>query len=398
MQRRKFNKNKPFNFLSKTIIMEINEYIDKMKEIQEQLIQFIDSDDQAEYSFKVLKSFLDTKKIGLVPMDIKAIIYLIQHLSKNHHRKADFYDKMKEFFKNYEKDIKKLFTNDEIFNLFKDDKLILLILFENKIITPNKKIIIFILQKSIEDFEQTPIYNKYAYYFYPEIKPYISKSKADQIANELLNIDSNIFSNFEKKRRIGENDSYIIDLIRNDSVEEFISYINRNSISIDNSKVQRSLFETNSYLFQCENHSLIEYAAFYGSIQIFQYLRLNKVNLTTSLWYYSIHSNSADLIHILEEEHVKSDDGNFVKCFEEAIKCHHNDVANYIQNCLGDSDTMGTLMNAYGFKYFNFSFFPTELNEKIFDYFCKFNYIDIVKSLLNDKKELFQKIKPVLFI
>ena len=378
--------------------MEINEYIDKMKEIQEQLIQFIDSDDQADYGFKVLKRFYDTKKIGLVPMDIKSIIYLIQHISSNNHRKADFYDKMREFFKNYEKDIKKLFTNDEIFNLFKDDKLILLILFENKIITPSKKIINFIIQKSVENYEQTPIYNKYIYYFYPQIKPYIKKSKADQIEKELLNIDSNIFSNFEKKRRIGENDSYIIDLIRNDSVEEFISYINRNSISIDNSKVQRSLFETNPYLFQHPNHSLIEYAAFYGSIQIFQYLRLNKVNLTTSLWFYSIHSNSAELIHILEEEHVKSgDDDNFLKCFEEAIKCHHNDIANYFQNCLGDSTAMGMSMNAYGFKYFNYSFFPNELNETLFDYFCKFNYVDIVKSLLNDKKELFKKIKPVFF-
>ena len=147
--------------------MEINEYIDKMKEIQEQLIQFIDSNDQAEYGFKVLKNFLDTKKIGLIPMDIKAIIYLIQHISRNHHRKADFYDKMKEFFKNYEKDIKKLFTNNEILDLFKDDKLILLILFENKIITPSKKIINFIIQKSVENYEQTPIYNKYIYYFYP---------------------------------------------------------------------------------------------------------------------------------------------------------------------------------------------------------------------------------------
>ena len=47
--------------------------------------------------------------------------------------------------------------------------------------------------------------------------------------------------------------------------------------------------------------TLIEYAAFNGSIQIFQYLKMNKVELNEELWSYAIHSGNAQIIHLLEE-------------------------------------------------------------------------------------------------
>ena len=51
--------------------------------------------------------------------------------------------------------------------------------------------------------------------------------------------------------------------------------------------------------------TLIEYAAFFGSIQIFNYLKLNKISLTPSLWKYAIHGNNAEIIQILEENHFQ---------------------------------------------------------------------------------------------
>ena len=150
-------------------------------------------------------------------------------------------------------------------------------------------------------------------------------------------IQIEITSNFEENRKIGENDNYISKLIQNDSVEEFISYINKTNISLI-SYIQPSIFETHSFLLK-NKPTLIEYAAFFGSIQIFQFLRFNKVNLesihfdlTPSLWYYSIHGKNADIIHILEENHIEPKYNSFQDCFEEAIKCHHNDIANYFLN------------------------------------------------------------------
>ena len=94
------------------------------------------------------------------------------------------------------------------------------------------------------------------------------------------------FDTFEKKCLEGENDSYICTLIRNDSVEEFITNF---------SQISNSIFETN--LFLIENiPTIIEYASFFGSIQIFQYLKYNNIKLEPSLWLCAIHGKNAEII------------------------------------------------------------------------------------------------------
>ena len=109
-------------------------------------------------------------------------------------------------------------------------------------------------------------------------------------------------------------------LIRQDDVQEFISYINRKNIS-SSQKVPLSLFGTNPFLIN-NQPTLIEYAAFYGSIQIFQYLQF-KVRLTKQLLNYSIHGQNSDIIHLLENSE------NSLFGLLETIKCHHNNIANY---------------------------------------------------------------------
>ena len=64
---------------------------------------------------------------------------------------------------------------------------------------------------------------------------------------------------------------------------------------------------------------------------------MNNVKLTSSLWIYAIHSRNAELIHLLEENGIESEDKTFEECLKESIKCHHNDIANYIkENCLDE--------------------------------------------------------------
>ena len=66
--------------------------------------------------------------------------------------------------------------------------------------------------------------------------------------------------------------------------------------------------------------TLIEYASFFGSIQIFKYLYLNGVDLRPSLWYYSIHGFDPEMFQILEENNVQHD--SYDLCLKESIKCH----------------------------------------------------------------------------
>ena len=232
---------------------------------------------------------------------------------------------------------------------------------------------------------------KYCHFFYTEIKPFISENKKNEIEKELLEYGPNIFSNFDEKRKNGENDSYICTLIRNDSVKDFISHINKLNISLS-SILLPSLFETNSFLIKNKETSLIEYSAFFGSIQIFQYLRLSNVELKPSLWLYAIHSKNAELIHLLEENNVEPPNKNFEKCLEESIKCHHNDIANYIiDNLIKEVDknyNMEKKYNqnivSYSFHYYNFAYII--YNKFVFHYACQYNYINLVKLLVNIEK------------
>ena len=95
-------------------------------------------------------------------------------------------------------------------------------------------------------------------------------------------------------------------MIQNDSIQDFIIFINKNSYSLS-SEINQSIYETNNFILKMMKKSkitLIEYAAFYGSFQIFQYLKLNNVDLKPSLWLYAIHGKNAEIIQLLENNQV----------------------------------------------------------------------------------------------
>lgn len=197
-------------------------------------------------------------------------------------------------------------TNFQIFNLCKNNKRILLFLFPNKIIVPDQSII------NLMEEEDSRKKSKFCLYFYTEIPNLLSKEKEQILKKKLLEINSTIFDDFDKKRLIGQNDSYICSLIQNDSIDEFIVYMNQTNLSLLETVIEPSIFETNHFLIKKEPASLIDYAAFYGSISIFNYLRLNGANLDKAMWIYTIHSNNPEIIHILERERSCSKKAIFI--------------------------------------------------------------------------------------
>ena len=102
--------------------------------------------------------------------------------------------------------------------------------------------------------------------------------KNEYSSNKTIETDSKDNSEdiFEKKRKIGENDSDICFFIRNDLIDDFVIFVNKTNYKLE-SKIETS-FETNSYLIN-KNPTLIEYATFYESIQILRYLILNKIEI-----------------------------------------------------------------------------------------------------------------------
>ncbi|KAK8872106.1 hypothetical protein M9Y10_007865 [Tritrichomonas musculus] len=370
--------------------MNIELYIKQKKELQLLLIGYLDSnDDENEVNYRNFEKYLKDHQIYDNINEFRSILYLLSKIAKNHHRSQDFFKKIEQILIFLEKPIKQTFSNSEIFHIFKKNQRILLFLFKQNFITVDKSMVKYFTRKNKNQFFS------FKFFFMTEIKSLLDRKSRKRLDKQLLKFDENTLTDFEEKRKIGENDSYICQLIRDDSIEEFIAYTTRTCLSLSNSKIPESIYETNSFLVNNKETTLIEYAAFYGSIQIFQYLRMMEVELKPSLWLYAIHSNNANLIHLLEEYRVEPDDISYEKCLKESIKCHHNEIANYIKaNLLKEKNTNNKLKrifnkgaDAASFHYYNYSNFTNNYNQKSFFYYaCKYDYFQIVDILLKTSK------------
>ena len=351
--------------------MEIELLIQKKKEIYCSLIDFIENTD--------FESLIEIFEKHSIIKDKEEIIHTLQLLSKisdKHHRLPDFIDKLSKIIQYLIRDKKAQIPDYKIYEIFKNNKRILLLLLKQGFIQPNEEIIIDIMET--EDKNNFP----YSHYLYSGLKTFIDENQTKMIESEIKQRYKEEIANFEEKCEIGENDSYICSLIRKDSVEEFISYVSRTNTPLS-IQIQPSIFETNSFLVQ-NKPTLIEYAFFFGSIQIIQYLKYSNVSLTDSLWLYAIHSNNAEMIHFLEENEIEPQRNgryrtsnkryqnvscpNYGKIFKESIVCHHNAIADYIKDNFLDETQLDDfrLCIIYNCNYY---FYPTNIEHII----CKSN-------------------------
>lgn len=219
------------------------DHLKKMKIIQENLLEYIDCEDNLNENLEIFKQFLHDQKIKDDCYELKEFFHLIVKIANNHHRTANFYTKIDSILLYLKNEINQYYTNFEIFNTFRSNKRILLFLFQEQIFKIDSEISMHILKSELKDY----------------------------FLNESISIYSNDFNlqseeekvSFDEKRKEGENDSHICSLIRNDSVIEFIKYVTENNYSLDYT-ITSSIFETNSFLLY-KMPSLIEYTTFYGS-------------------------------------------------------------------------------------------------------------------------------------
>lgn len=146
-----------------------------------------------------------------------------------------------------------------------------------------------------------------------------------------------------------------------------------------------------------KNPTLIEYTTFCESIQFFQYLRLNNVEFNPSLWNYAIHSRNAEMIHLLESNHIIPDDKEiYEECFVELIKCQHNEIADYIQNNLLKKFTKN-----YQIKiicYYNYHYFDQIDNQNYaFFNFYKYKHYEIINVYMKTNMENIEKDINIIF-
>ena len=365
----------------------IDRYIDIMRNIQDEILKAFDPKKDSE-SLKDDLIYNLSKFNILNNNDVfRSFLHLLSKIYENRHQFQDNLKIIESIIIHYKKYILDIFQNCEIFTIFKNDNRLLLFLINSEILKIDK----FVINAMKNE--------KYSSFFFPEIKDFLKISQKSKI-------EAMMTDDFLEKRQIGENHSYICQLIRNDSIDQFITHISQTNLPLSY-EIEDSIFETNSFLIGIRPN-LIEYAAYFGSIQIFQYLQTKDVLLTESIWFYAIHSDNSEILQILEDNDVKPQKEVAVKLFMESIACHYNDIASYIydnyinnnndensndnnddnndnnnNNNVINNDNITMIPPAFYFKSYNFAYIETEfINYSNFVDLCEYDYSFFVDRLM----------------
>ena len=373
------------------------EYLNKIRDIQDHLIELIENQFANDNDINIFTGFLQDQKISKNQHELKDFLHLILKISNHHYHPPDFYDKIEKILIFMKKEILKYFTNNQIFNIFHNNKRILLFLFEEKFIEPNRTIALTITDEKYRNL-------RYPEYFYPEFKTIFNELiEKDRIKyKQIEEITKEINKKYPKidneKRKVGENDDFICQIIRKDSANEFIDYINRNNCLVT-ANINSSIYETHPYLIN-KDLTLIEYSAFFGAVQIMKYLYHQSIILSPSLWIFAIHGSNPALIHLLEENKIKPSIEVYQQCFLEAVKCHHNDLANYIesnfllpQNPINESTIFLQAINYHNFTYFSDD---ATIDFDVFYALCENDYYLFVEDFLKESS-LNLNLKKIIF-
>ena len=114
--------------------MEINNYIEHKKRLYDHLLAYIQASNDNSDDFQNLINFLKTENYVKNHEELVHFLFLISNISNDHHRHHDFYDKIYKIIQHFLEHIKQTMSNQDIFDIFKNNKMILLYLIKNEII------------------------------------------------------------------------------------------------------------------------------------------------------------------------------------------------------------------------------------------------------------------------
>lgn len=167
----------------------------------------------------------------------------------------------------------------------------------------------------------------------------------------------------------------------------------------------RSAYEI--HLFSMNEMSLIEYAAFFGAVDVFKYLLLNGAVLSENVANCSIAGGHYEIIHILEQNGIKF---NTKELLNVAIEYHRNDIVEYIVETLEVDFSHESLVKCL--KCYNISVFFEIMNKyvisnkfedeksKIIELIVECGHIDIFRafSVLIDNSDILNKLLNIALL
>lgn len=291
--------------------------LNKLKELQNMLLEVSSDDIEQLKEYISSSSYIETKE------GLRQLSYSIAIALNSRPLKYQYYLSLISFLV---PQIKAFFTQDEIV----DD------------IFGHNSIRLQLLEEGVIDFTTIYEYDRSEstfFFFGPEYKKFYP---------DYFNEHEIEFRNVDLKKHFllrseGMNESELAIIIRNDDIESFQSYVSKLNINL-NSNIPKSKYEISFFLRATT--SIIEYAAFYGSLKIFKFLWMNNVSVSDQLREFAVAGGNYDIVHILELKNIKFD----ADCLNKAIQYHHNDIVRYI------NDT------------FNIEYTPDSLRECIMSY------------------------------
>ena len=114
-----------------------------------------------------------------------------------------------------------------------------------------------------------------------------------------------------------------------------------------------------------------------------------KCHLSQKIWLAAIHGRNPEIIHILEEKEIKPEDSSYLECLSLAIKCHHNELVNYLLDNYVKNEDISSFIMEKSLKSHNFALIqPEMINSNSFYELCKRNYYILAKLVLENDKNI----------
>lgn len=174
----------------------MKESLEKFKEIQANILKFLEKDNDTEESFQNLTKIIEFLKKGTENLyDVTLLLHLLASIAENHFLEQDFYPKLEKLLLLLKDEIKENCSDSEIFNIFKNSKRVLLFLFEEQMLKMNNYIATQMQSKKYME-------KKYPKYFFPEIKTYLRSLILISLLNSIRGRFASVLSSFNKRLAI----------------------------------------------------------------------------------------------------------------------------------------------------------------------------------------------------
>lgn len=347
--------------------MIINE-LRKAASLQETILEVNKTNILETKQFIVDNDFLKTKQ------SIRQFLFTIDSAS---HARSDLIPLLCDILTFASDRIKAFFQSSEVASIFSNDY-IYLALFQcnaidiDTIVTISRRDFATFLFFSKELKEQVPSF-------------YYGRLKKSSIIRTFLKDETE--SEVDQRRIFEKDVDPLTKSIQNDDITDFQSILSHSNISI-NSKTHQSInkaieFANDGY----ESPTLIEYAAYNGSLNIFKFLWMNDAKLPDNILKMAVLGGSYEIIHLLESKNITFDES----ALNSAIEYHRNEIVEYIQNSVGIEFNNSSFLTSISF--YNIDIFLNHIEncqeldfQKAMEIACEKGALDLVICLSNYTK------------